>query len=169
MDSNRYAAPTARTLDERHEAPLGVRLAGVIIVVALVVLWWMNFPRGLFLSWTDSRFPWPGHVSKMVTWASVIVYRLLLEGSVCLPAALLLAFAAPSRAVLLAVLLAVEQVVRSAFDVLLAPTPKLQIHQFLILVIHAALLVGGAALFRAWRRRRLAAAEARVVQSAAAA
>ncbi len=167
MTSNRYCAPTARTLDEGHD-PIGARLAGVLVVVALVVLWWINFPRGLFLSWADSHFPWPGHVSRTLSWTSVIVYRLLLEGSVCLPAALLLALTLPSRAILLSALLAVEEVVRSAFDVLLASTLRLQIHELLILAIHAALLVGGAALFRAWRRRRGAAAAARLAQPAAA-
>jgi hypothetical protein len=71
-----------------------------------------------------------------------------------LPAAMLLAWALPSWAVLLSAFLALEEAARTALEVLLAPSPKQRSYLLLAIGLHALLLIGGAALFRKLLRSR---------------
>jgi len=149
-----YAAP--RTLAAASEP---VRywhwLAGACVLTVLAIMWWTDVPRDRVMLWMDSIFPWSSHPPKVLAWMSLFLFRALLEGSICIPAALLLSYAMPSRQVLGASLLALEEWIRSATFLLLAPTPKRLVFWLMVLLLHTALLVTVTAWVSARRRRRV--------------
>jgi hypothetical protein len=152
MDSSHpLSRPTVAA--SRRPATPGHRVFGWALLALLACLWWWDVPRGTLSPWISAHMPWPGPGSKALTWLALFVDRLLIEASVCLPAALLLARAWPSRAVLGASLLAVEEVTRTALEVLFAPDARHRVYLLMALGLHALLLVAGAAIFRTRHRR----------------
>ena len=151
---NRYSAPTTPVIDSRYQTPRDWLYVTALMAI-LGLLWWFDFPRSVLSPFISSHFPWPGPGSRVLSWVALFFDRLLVESSVCLPVGALLAFALPSRAVLLSSLLVAEEVVRTAPEVLLAPSPKQRSYLLLALGLHALLLIGGTALVRARRRRQI--------------
>ncbi len=150
--TNLFAPPRAR-LSETDPAPLRRWSIAAVALAVLAGLWWLDVPRHQVSGLVGYFMPYPDHPTSLVKGSTLFVERLLIESLVCIPAAALLAWVLPARLTLAAGALALEQWIRSAPDVLHAPSQPRLAAAWMALVLHSMLLIGVTAWIAAKRRR----------------